>query len=158
MPAGWTPGKTQQQIESLTHSRTPDETTIWSNVTHKGIIRRHTTQVMEITNYAVYLQREGQPTIRIPFISLSQVVALNAHYAGSGIHYTVGSGSYRSRSYMGVSSYSGHSVGDILFMSGTSVLLRFNGVNDAGGLARVCNGLIRQMNGIHNGMVYTFKN
>lgn len=148
LPAGW-----NQSVEALTHSRSGDERTIWQNVTKSGhMFRKHVSQVMRISNYAVYLQREGQPDIRIPFMNLTQVVALNSRYSGTGIHYTSGTGSFRSRSYMGMSSYSGHSVGDLLFMQNANVVLRFNQVNDAYGLARTCNMLIKEVKGVGEGM------
>jgi hypothetical protein len=121
------------------------------------ILHRHITQTLEVTNYVVIMERQGLPTIKIPFSELDSVQVLNSHSIGSSTHQTIGVG-YYSRVYMGQSQHQSSTVGDILFFKGGNCVLRFNYVSDPFSLMRLCNQEIKQQKNVSIGMQNLFQN
>jgi hypothetical protein len=58
----------------MTTIGTPDEQTLWLSTQKSGIIHKHVTQTLRITNYAAYIERFQQPTVRVPFSFLTKSV------------------------------------------------------------------------------------
>jgi hypothetical protein len=91
-----------ETIEQLTYSRKNDEQTLWQNVKKVGIIHRHPTQILRIINYGAYIEKEGEPTLKVSFSSLTNTVILNTHNLGGSTYPAFGIG-YYSRMYLGQS-------------------------------------------------------
>jgi hypothetical protein len=61
-------------------------------------------------------------------------VVMNSHSAGYGLHYTVGSGYYPIRNYVGMSQYHGSHIGDLVFIRSGVPAITFRQIQDPTGI------------------------
>jgi hypothetical protein len=95
----------------VTSTSTAQEQILWSNISESGLLfHRHVGQRLEVTNYAVIMEKEGQPIVRIPFSLPDNVQVLNAHSVGTSTHQTIGVG-YYSRIYIGQAQHQSSTLG-----------------------------------------------
>jgi hypothetical protein len=129
------------------------ETILWKNITTKGFWHKRIVQALELTNYNVILN-----DLKIPLTEIDNVIVMNQQSISSGTHYTVGSGSRYTRSYVGFSNSASNKIGDVLFMRNGVPRMRFNGVSDPHGLANLANYEIKQQKNVSAGMTHMFHN
>jgi hypothetical protein len=72
-----------------------NEVILWKNVSTKGFFHKRVVLALELTNFSVIINNT-----RVPLSEIDNVVVINQYSYSSGSHYTIGLGSYYTRSNM----------------------------------------------------------
>lgn len=110
------------------------ESVLWKNELKTGFIHRKVIQSLSVTDYYVVMEKKGEPTVKIPISTLSDVVVMNVHREGHSYHTGYGSGRRYYRTYGGFSTFNSRQVGTVVFMVNGVARLTWNGVQDPQGL------------------------
>jgi hypothetical protein len=76
------------------------------------------------------MEKEGEPTVKIPLSDVSDVIVMNVRRIGQSYQ----GGSYRSRNYGGFSISSSQQFGTVIFMVHGAPRLTWNNISDPYGL------------------------
>ena len=95
--------------------------------------------------------------IRIPWGNITDVIVMNQHSMGSGMHMTVASSRY-TRQYLGYNTFGSQQIGDVMFMSGGAPVIIYRSIADPHGVAQLAKSLMRSQSNITAGMQSMFHN
>lgn len=111
---------------------------LWRNSIRKGFWHPHTVEIQQLTNQNVELMDEDRnPTTRIPWSQISNVVVLNSHNVGMSDYYGFGVGHYM-RSYGEVSFHNSNNIGDVAFLDKSgAVRVMFKQIMDPMGVKQL---------------------
>ena len=118
------------------------EQVVWSHEIMQGIIHRHPEKVLAITNLRAVIYDVQSKGIASADIRNVIVTIMNERRESQGLSYgTYYSGAARFGQFDGVRYGESHSIGDVSFIENGRVVMKWGGLNDPHGIARLVEGI-----------------